>query len=433
MLKADESLDEQQRRKVGAIHSSGDHLLGLLNDILEMSRIEAGRLTLSVEPFDLRDLLDGVQSMFTELTSQRGLQFEMNIAPTVVRGIQSDAGKIRQVLINLLGNATKFTDRGGIVVRVSSRDVDAERCEVEIAVADTGPGIARDDQEMIFTAFGQAQGGKLRSGTGLGLTISRSVARLLGGDLSVESTVGSGSTFTFTFTAARIPDVALPQVSRRRSTQRLAPAETRRRALVVDDVASNRELLEEALSRAGFETRSAASGEEAIKVHDEWNPDIVMMDLHMPGMGGMSAIQYLRDARTKAVIVVTTAGADDSTEAAVMQAGAVGFLRKPYRESHLFETVGRALNVTFVENGEGHAAPPPAPAQSLDSLVREIPPELVAELRDACRQARATRLLQIADRVAQHSDAAAGAIRELANGFRYRVLLEALDATFGEP
>ncbi len=260
-----------------------------------MSRIEAGRLSLSVEPFDLGSLIEVVHSMFMELTSRKGLRFEVQVAPGLVRGLESDAGKVRQVLINLLGNATKFTDRGGIVLRVSSRDVGGDSCVVTVEVEDSGPGIPADEQELIFQAFGQAELGTQRSGTGLGLTISRSMAQLLGGDLTVRSTPEIGSTFTFTFAALRVPDIALEDRARVRVPQRLHPSETRRKALVVDDVASNRELLEEALSRAGFETKGASSGEQALEVHRAWTPDVVLMDLHMPGMGGLAAIRLLND------------------------------------------------------------------------------------------------------------------------------------------
>jgi len=427
LLQVDGALDPDQRRQVKAIHTSGDHLLGLLNDILEMSRIEAGHLTLSVQPFDLHGLLDGVRSMFMELTSQRGLRFSVLNAPDLVRGLQSDPGKIRQVLINLLGNATKFTDHGGITVRVASKRMDDDRCCVTVEVEDTGPGIPDDEREMIFTAFGQAETGRLRRGTGLGLTISRSMAKILGGDLTVASTVGRGSTFTFTFTATAVPDSALPDVSRARGPQRLDPAETRRKVLVVDDVPSNRELLQESLSRAGFETRGAVSGEQAIDMHRAWTPDLVLMDLHMPGMGGLAAIKVLRQADTQAVIVVTTAGAGDGTANAVLAAGAAGMLRKPYRESELFETIGRAMGVNFIEVDAGAAEPPHvAPTVDLGSLVRTIPPDLIAKLREASLQARASRLVQLADQVAVHSGQAADAIRELADGFRYRTLLDAL-------
>lgn len=427
LLKTDETLDPQQRRKVTAIHTSGDHLLGLLNDVLEMSRIEAGRVTLSVQPFDLHALLDGVQSMFTELTSRKGLAFDVQMMPGLVRGLLSDPGKVRQVLINMLGNAVKFTDRGRVAVRVTSRDEGAEKSLVTLEVEDSGPGISAEDQEMIFTAFGQVEGDKQRSGTGLGLTISRSVARVLGGDLSVRSTLGHGSAFTFTFVAGKVPDSALPDLRRQEGPLRLDPAETRRKALVVDDVPSNRELLEEGLSRAGFEVLGVASGEAALDANRTWAPDLILMDLHMPGMGGLAAIGYLRAEKTRAVIVVTTAGADRSTEAAVTAAGAAGLLHKPYRESDLFDTIGRAMGARFVAVPGVQEKSTAGKTQPLDVLVRAIPPELKAELRDACRQARAPRLMQLADRVAPHSEAAAEAIRDVANGFRYRALLEALD------
>lgn len=158
----------------------------------------------------------------------------------------------------------------------------------------------------------------------------------------------------------------------------------------------------------------------------------MLMDLHMPGMGGLAAIKYLRRADTQAAIVVTTAGAEQSTVAAVSEAGAAGLLHKPYRESELFETIGRAMGVKFVEVSGPEPAPVDRPTLSLNALMRDIPPDLTVSLIEACRQARATRLVQLADRVAEHSGAAADAIRELANGFRYRALLEALEGANGK-
>ncbi|HEY2824242.1 MAG TPA: ATP-binding protein [Gemmatimonadales bacterium] len=299
LLKEDQGLDDQQRQRVGAIHTSGDHLLGMLNDILEMSRIDAGRTTLSLEPFDLPVLIAGVRSMFTEPASRRGIALEFAPPHSLVRGIQSDPAKVRHVLVNLLGNAIKFTDRGGIVVRAASRMATPDECEVTLEVQDTGAGIPADDLDLIFMPFGKSESGKHKSGSGLGLAISRSFARLLGGDLLVRSTVGSGSTFTFTFTGAVVPDTVLDQAGER--------------------------------------------------------------------------------------------------------------------------TNGSPRKAPVVEGT------PPAQKQPLEVVMRDIPADLKAELKDACRQARPARIFQLADRVAPHSPAAADAIREMANGFRYKVLLEALD------
>jgi CheY-like chemotaxis protein len=197
---------------------------------------------------------------------------------------------------------------------------------------------------------------------------------------------------------------------------------------VVDDVPSNLEILAESLSRAGFETKTAASGEEALTAHDAWRPDLVMMDLHMPGIGGLAAIRQLRKAGTKAAIVVATAAADDSTEESVAAAGADALIRKPYRDAELFDAIARSMGATFVE---APAAPQVAARRSarppLATLLRDVPPDLADELATAARQARATRLSQLAERVAVHSEEAATVIREMANSFRYKALLEALE------
>jgi PAS domain S-box-containing protein len=426
LLNTDNSLDAEQRRKINAIHTSGDHLLTLLNDVLEMSRIEAGRTTLSAEPLDLHLLVDGVRSMFVELTNRKGISLDVRPDPHLVRALHSDPGKIRQVLINLLGNAVKFTDRGTVTVRVRSEEVGPEQALVTIEVQDTGPGIQAGDLDTIFSAFGQAEAGRQRAGTGLGLAISRSFARLLGGDLTVASTVGEGSTFSFTFTAQRISEAGLGE-ARKVLARKLDPGETRRRALVVDDVPSNLEILSESLSRAGFETRTAMSGEEALATHDAWAPDLVMMDLHMPGIGGLAAVRQLRKMGTKAAIVVATAAADDSTEESVEAAGANALIRKPYRDTELFDAIARSMGVIFVEAKPLPVRARRGPRPPLATLLRELPDELAAELATAARQARAARLTQLSERVGEHSQEAANAIREMANSFRYKAIIEALE------
>ena len=200
MLERDRALGDDQRRKIDVIRSSGGHLLTLLNDILEMSRIEAGRATSAAEPFDLGALLRDVEAMFRELTESQGLELAFDQDPNVPRALSGDASKVRQVLINLLSNAVKFTATGRVAVRTSSRVTAANRHVVAMAVEDTGPGIDPRNLERIFDAFDQADA-TIRTGTGLGLAISRNFARLMQGDVVVESTPGSGSVFTFTFEA----------------------------------------------------------------------------------------------------------------------------------------------------------------------------------------------------------------------------------------
>jgi signal transduction histidine kinase len=201
LLLREDGLGPEQRKKLEAIRGSGDHLLALINDILDMSKIEAGRVSLSVEPFDPRMLLAGVQSMFAALASPRGIALQFDVARDVPHALVADPGKVRQVLINLIGNAMKFTERGSVQVRAtaSAPAGDPVRRIVTIEVEDTGAGIGPQDLELIFTTFGQAQAGARRGGTGLGLAISRNYARLMGGDITVASALGEGSVFTFTF------------------------------------------------------------------------------------------------------------------------------------------------------------------------------------------------------------------------------------------
>jgi CheY-like chemotaxis protein len=425
-LRAEVGLSEAQYKKLDVIRSSGDHLLSLIDDILEMSRIESGGSSLSIEPYDLHALIDQVHSMFVHLAASRSLKLNFEMTPELPRALSGDARKIRQVLINLIGNAIKFTKTGGVHVRVSPGVPQATRHKVMIQVEDTGPGIATEDYEHIFSAFGQSSAGRRSGGTGLGLTISRSFARLMGGDLTVTSVLGAGSTFTFTFEAERSPTEVWEKSLLPASRQRVLPHDARRKVLIADDVLSNRELLREELERAGFETCLAASGEEALTEHERLTPDLVMMDLHMPGMGGAEALRALRAKGVSTPIIVTTANADTATAELVRDLRVQGVLRKPYDGDALLQVIGSALRVQFHES---KMPDPPAvsPGDQLRASREVIPADLVADLTLAARQARATRLLELADRLGVHSPRAARAVRTLASDFDYVTLLEVFD------
>ena len=252
LLERDQDLGADQKQKVDIIHSSGDHLLTLINDILEMSKIEAGHATLAVEPFDLHALLHDVQLMFRELTENKGLELTFEMDPHLPRALLGDAGKVRQVVINLLSNAVKFTNDGRVDVRACSRAVAGDRHVVAIAVEDTGPGIEPGNLTRIFDAFDQADSTARIGGTGLGLTISLNFARLMHGDLVVESTPGKGSVFTFSFEAAGAAIDAVPARIAHPMPTGLVPNQPDWKVLIVDDEPTNRDLLDELLSRGGF-------------------------------------------------------------------------------------------------------------------------------------------------------------------------------------
>jgi CheY-like chemotaxis protein/anti-sigma regulatory factor (Ser/Thr protein kinase) len=415
------------------IQSSGEHLLALINDLLEMSKIEAGRATLTVEPFDLREVLNDVRLMFRELTENKGLALTFEQDPHLPRALAGDAVKVRQVLINLLSNAVKFTERGRVTVRVSSRaGATRDRHVVAIAVEDTGVGIEPRNLTRVFEAFDQADSKVRIGGTGLGLAISRSFARLMPGDLVVESTPAKGSVFTFSFEAGAAASAAIPEAVVQPVPTGLEPDQPAWKLLIVDDVPTNRDLLEELLSRMGFATRTAASGEEALEVFQAWHPDLVLMDVRMPGMGGLEAVRCLRESGSKAAIIAITASSLAEAEDEARAAGVDGFVRKPYREGELFAVIGERLGVRYIYDGS--TVPRPAPrtdrqavgGSALAQRLCDLPPALIDQLREAAIEGRAKRLESLADQVRQYSEAASAEIRGLARNFQYDVLVSAL-------
>lgn len=430
LLKRDRSLTPDQRHKIDAILASGEHLLTLINNVLEMSRIEAGRSVVAREPVDLYGLLDGVEQMFIPLTRQKGLQLVFKNHDDLPGVVEGDPGKIRQVVINLLSNATKFTSRGGISVRTSSQRIPQGGHAITIAVEDTGSGIADQNVARIFGAFEQTSGGAGAGGTGLGLTIGKELAHLMGGDLTVVSEVGVGSTFTFTFEAGVSSADAARAVAGGLPIG-LAADQPRRKILVTDDQKENREIAEELLTRVGFETRVASSGEEAIVVHDRWRPDLVLMDIRMPGIDGFEAIRQLRTAGSAAVLVAFTASVLGDMQEEAAAAGANGVLRKPYREAELLRAIGDWLGVTYVYEDE--AAPisnrgtATTDARSLAHLLTQVPADLRRQLHAAATQARTARVEALAAEVEKYSAGAAEGIRVLSKDFRFEDLAAALE------
>ncbi|MCC7543070.1 MAG: response regulator [Deltaproteobacteria bacterium] len=429
LLRRDRALSDDQRSKLDVIQASGNHLLTLINDVLEMSKIEAGRTTLTSAPFELASVLRDIEPMFAPVTTARGVELTFEIDSNVPRVLEGDEGKVRQVVINLLSNAAKFTTSGRIAVHAATSGTsELGRVAVQIVVADTGPGIEASEQSRIFDAFDQLQAGARIGGSGLGLAISRNYARLMGGDVTLESTVGKGSTFTFTFQAAPSDAVVarLPEASPTGlllDEGRAAP-----KVLIVDDVQTNRAFLQDLLSQVGFRTRVAESGEAALGAYDEWHPDLVLMDLRMPGMGGLDATRRLRGKTPPTAVIATSASGLSDSEAEALAAGANDYLRKPFKEADLFAKIARALAVRYVHGdaraaGERRSTPD---ARVPDASLSGLPEALAAQLCTAALEGRSARILELADEVAPHSAAAAARLRALAESYQYDVLLAAL-------
>ena len=338
ILESNRSLNAEELKCVGTIQKSGQHLAAIINNVLEMSTIEAGRLALVELPFDVNATLDDVVQMFAAQAAFNGT--ELSIEPTsgLAPFLLGDSGKVKQILINLVSNAIKFTRQGSIRVTAMSNAVAEASVLVEIVVADTGTGIGEQDLVRMFQPFEQLDGGARGGGTGLGLAISLAYARLMGGDINVESTPGAGSRFKLTFMAKPVAPEPVRESSGPAISFASSIEPTRSKVLVVDDVDVIRDAVATLLARNAFETRTAADGPAALSIHTDWHPEVVLMDLRMPGMNGIEVIRRLRAAGSMAAIGALTAGAFGDDEREARRAGADFFIRKPFTERELLRS-----------------------------------------------------------------------------------------------
>ncbi len=447
IMTRDRRLPPDHRRDIDVIHRSGEHLLALINDVLDMSKIEAGRARLNQRSFDLACLLQGLEEMFALRAEQKGLRLRLALDPTVPSYVTADDGKLRQVLMNLLGNAVKFTAEGQVTLRVevcsppirhAPRDAARARTQsawVRFSVEDTGPGVHPDEVEQIFTPFTQsARGPQATEGTGLGLTISRQYVRLMGGELTVTSRPGAGAIFQFILPleVAGISELERPSTARR--VIGLEPGQPTYRMLVVDDSEVNRMLLVRIFEPVGFQVREAGDGAAALQVWEEWQPHLIWMDMRMPVMDGYEATRRIKATTSgmAAIIIALTASALEEDKAVILSEGCDDYLRKPFREAELFEAAARHLGVRYVYEMPGDASatgPAPAapePASSLAARLRAADSAWRAELERAAVLGDLDALNRLASQIASRAPDLAETIVELARGFQHDQILAAL-------
>ena len=433
LMQRDPAATAQQRKQLDVINRSGEHLLTIINDILEISKIEAGRTTLNPTTFDLQALVNDLEMMFRVHTDAKKLHLIVERIGELPRYVVADEAKVRQLLSNLLGNAVKFTQTGGIALRVRTSPGQAAGLRLVADVEDTGQGISQKDIAGLFQRFEQTESGqKTRTGTGLGLAISRGFARLMGGDITVSSQEGKGSIFhaEIGLSAGDVAGVA-KKAADSRHVVGIAPGQPKHRVLIVDDNKENRDLLAQALGPVGFELRQANDGAEAIREFQAWQPDVILMDLRMPVMDGREATRRIKSTpkgKETAIIVLTASSFEDGRKdmAAI---GVDGYIRKPFRESELFEALARCLSITYVyaEEAAGSLPQPSAAAAtpSAEALSR-LPKDLVQGIRDAASGANLKRLLTLISQLETHDAQAAEGLRELANHYDYEAILRVL-------
>ncbi len=432
LMSRDPSLGADAKANLKIIGRSGEHLLALINDVLDMSKIEAGRMEVNPSTFNLARLLDDLAAMFRLRAEAKALQFEMLVDGESVPYVTADEGKVRQALINLLGNAIKFTKRGQIQLHVTLDQRSADQLWLLASVEDTGSGISDEEQATLFEAFTQAKRGlNTQEGTGLGLAISRKYARLMGGDLTVTSSLGKGSIFRFEIPIERGDAGVAVRRSAPRRVIAIRAGTTVPRILVVDDQFENRDWLMKLLTSIGFSVRGAENGEAAIRSWEEWNPQLLLMDVHMPVLDGLEATRRIKaDPRAKGTfVIVLTASAMDDDRRTVSQSGADDFLAKPCPEDELLEKIRVLLDIAYDYDEDKHLA-------GVATLTLErlglIPQELVRELREATLTGDKRLLDKLILKVSETEDAeSARALQQLADRYDYDALMRLLDQTCG--
>jgi len=429
----DANLSPESRHDLQTVNRSGEHLLNLINDVLDMAKIESGRMILEQAPFELPDLLGDLIDMFTPRATAKDLQLTLQLDPDLVRHVEGDAGKLRQIVINLLGNAIKFTQRGGVSLRART-DLREGRTWLEVEVEDSGPGVPPEDRERVFDAFEQSEiGKKSQSGTGLGLSISREYARFMGGTLSVSCEPGQGACFRLDlpFKEAQPPAVSATALRPRRIV-RLKAGQPPWRALVVDDRDTNRQILVKMLSLLGFETIEAADGRAGVEAFVSRAPHLVLMDIVMPVMDGREAIQHIRalpEGKEVPIVAVSASVFDDQLQE-IIRSGASDYLRKPLREAELREKVAQFVPAQYeYENEETAGSQPeeePLAAQALAEALALWPEALRADLLGAARQLDKGRIVSLIGHRDATEPEAVDRIRALADSYRFDLIEEAL-------
>ncbi|MDM8529701.1 PAS domain S-box protein [Anaerolineales bacterium HSG25] len=447
------NLETEEQKNLTIIHRSGAHLLNLINDVLDMSKIEAGLAVLNEDEFDLHHLLDDVENMFRLKADKKGLQLVFECDADVPRYVQTDEGKLRQVLINLLSNTLKFTQTGGISVWVrnlSSRKFETcGKIALQFEIEDSGQGIALDELDSLFEAFIQTKTGrKSQEGTGLGLSISQKFVQMMGGDISVESEVGKGTIFRFQIRAKAVEGAKIKTAQSARQVIALEPNQPIYRILIVDDKESNRLLLLKMLALPGFELREAENGQEAVDIWAEWNPHLIFMDIRMQVMDGYTATKIIKDtstgrlraeelrmkneadssSRLNCKIIAVTASVFEEEQTAMMSAVCNDFIHKPFKEAEIFEVIQRHIGVRYLyQEDVAHVSEHSEKARD-DDLTAEnlaaLPPELLTRFETAINRADIDMVESIINEIRLSNVGLADKLMELAEMFEYNVIAD---------
>ncbi len=431
LLQREVGLTQQQKAYLENINNAGRHLLGLINDILEISKMEAGRTQLQPTLFNLHGMLHEVEQMFSLRTAEKGLRFTIERTADVPRIVFADEGRVRQVLINLLNNAVKFTQAGSVSMCVDALAEKGKKVRLRVSVTDTGPGITEEERGKLFLPFEQTRlGRESGSGTGLGLAICREYVHLMGGNITVESQIGTGSTFAFDILVQVANESEISEIKAKKRITGIQSGQRKFKILIVDDETVNRELINQILTPIGFLTSQASDGQEGVELFRSWKPDMVLLDLKLPLMDGYEVMDQILALDRKIPIIIVTANVFEDERQKALAAGASDFLRKPFRENELLEKIQPLLGLhyEYVEErpGEAQQAETLQNGTSKDRPSAMLEPEMERKLRNAAVSGDYYLVLELIDEIELQNQGLAAELRVLAKKFNFQALLTLL-------
>lgn len=438
IMQDDPAASESQRSNITIINHSGEHLLTLINDILEMSKIEAGRIVIEPKPIDLGELVRDIIDMMKNRAEAKDLQLLFEQTSEFPRFIFADASKLRQIIINLLSNAVKFTDAGGVTLRLGvEMQEDRSQLKLICEVEDSGVGISAEDQQTIFKPFIQVGQTDKQTGTGLGLAITKQYIELMGGELQVVSELGKGSIFSTSIIVGTANEDEIEKVlASKGRVIGLEPGQPEYRILSVEDKWENQLLLLNLLELVGFKVKCVANGEEAIAAFTEWQPHLIWMDRRMPVMDGLEATKHIRKMAGGAdvIIIALTASVFKEQMREVLDAGLDDFIRKPYKPEEIYDCMAKHLGVQFLyeESYEENKS------TSDESIATELTPEalnsvsenLIAELREAAMELDIELSMSVIEKIKLEDAQIAAELGQLVDRLDFRTLKKILDVNF---
>jgi signal transduction histidine kinase len=435
VMKRSQRLDPENKENLAIISRSGEHLLTLINQVLDLSKIEAGGTTLNETKFDLYALLNDLEDMFRIKADEKHLQLNFYQDSNLPQFIITDEVKLRQILINLLNNALKFTQKGGVTLRVREKPISdrgvVSKALFHFEIEDTGSGIASNELTTLFEAFVQTSTGKQTGeGTGLGLTISHQFVQLMGGELTVSSEFGEGTTFEFSLQCQLTEATDVKKTTFEKEVIALEPNQSSYRILIVDDKWTNRQLLIKLLNPLGFELREAENGEEAIEIWEKWEPHLIWMDMRMPVMDGFEATRQIK-AHIKGqatAIIALTASVLEEERVVILDAGCDDFLRKPFKNADIFDLMHKHIGVRYLYEEESNPnGDEEITIAELKSEILKLPSDLLTEWQEAVEDGDLQAALSLIDRIGENNKSLVNTLSKLAKGFRFDILQEVFD------